>query len=63
VADKIISTMQRPFVLSGREVTVSVSLGLVVQETPGFTTGDLLARADRAMYCAKHAGKNRVIAA
>jgi len=63
VADKIISTMQRPFVLFGREVTVSVSLGLVVQETAGFTTTDLLARADRAMYRAKHAGKNRVIAA
>jgi GGDEF domain-containing protein len=35
----------------------------VVQERGGFNTADLLARADAAMYAAKHAGKNCVIAA
>jgi len=63
VADKIIASLEKPFLLSGREVRVTASLGLVVQQGGGFDTADLLARADAAMYAAKHAGKNRVIAA
>jgi diguanylate cyclase (GGDEF)-like protein/PAS domain S-box-containing protein len=63
VADKIITSLEKPFLLSGREVRVTASLGLVVQERGGFNTADLLARADAAMYAAKHAGKNCVIAA
>jgi PleD family two-component response regulator len=35
----------------------------VLQETGGFERADLLARADAAMYAAKHAGKNQVVAA
>lgn len=63
VADKIIASLRRPFLLSGREVTVTASLGLVIQESGGFNTADLLGRADAAMYAAKHAGKNQVVAA
>jgi diguanylate cyclase (GGDEF)-like protein/PAS domain S-box-containing protein len=63
VADKIVTSLEKPFLLSGREVRVTASLGLVVQERGGFNTADLLARADAAMYAAKHAGKNCVIAA
>jgi diguanylate cyclase (GGDEF)-like protein/PAS domain S-box-containing protein len=63
VADKILASLRRPFSLSGNEVPVTASLGLVIQEKGGFDTADLLARADAAMYAAKHAGKNRVVAA
>jgi len=63
VADKIIASLRRPFSLSGNEVYVTASLGLVIQESGGFDKADLLARADAAMYAAKHAGKNRVVAA
>jgi diguanylate cyclase (GGDEF)-like protein/PAS domain S-box-containing protein len=63
VADNIIASLEKPFALSGREVRVTASLGLVIQQGGGFNTSDLLARADAAMYAAKHAGKNRVIAA
>jgi diguanylate cyclase (GGDEF)-like protein len=38
---------------------ITVSIGLAVSE-PGTTVGQLLARADTALYAAKHAGKNRV---
>jgi diguanylate cyclase (GGDEF)-like protein len=38
---------------------ITVSIGLAVSE-PGTTVGQLLARADSALYAAKHAGKNRV---
>lgn len=63
VADKIIAALRRPFLLSGHEVIVTVSLGLVIQESGGFNTADLLARADAAMYAAKRAGKDQVVAA
>ncbi len=63
VADKIIASLRRPFSLSGNEVHVTASLGLVVQDKSSFDTADLLARADAAMYAAKHAGKNQVVAA
>jgi diguanylate cyclase (GGDEF)-like protein/PAS domain S-box-containing protein len=63
VADKILASLRRPFLLSGKEVPVTASLGLVLQETGGFDRADLLARADAAMYAAKHAGKNQVVAA
>lgn len=38
---------------------ITVSIGLAVSE-PGTTVAQLLARADSALYAAKHAGKNRV---
>jgi diguanylate cyclase len=38
---------------------ITVSVGLAVSE-PGTTVSQLLARADGALYAAKHAGKNRV---
>jgi diguanylate cyclase (GGDEF)-like protein/PAS domain S-box-containing protein len=63
VADKIIASLRRPFLLGGKEVHVTASLGLIIQETGGFDRADLLARADAAMYSAKHAGKNQVVAA
>jgi diguanylate cyclase (GGDEF)-like protein/PAS domain S-box-containing protein len=63
VADKIIASLRRPFSLSGNEVYVTASLGVVIQESGAFNTADLLARADAAMYAAKHAGKDQVVAA
>ena len=38
---------------------ITVSIGLAVSE-PGSTVSHLLARADGALYAAKHAGKNRI---
>jgi diguanylate cyclase (GGDEF)-like protein/PAS domain S-box-containing protein len=63
VADKILASLRRPFSLSGNEVRVTASLGLVIQEKGDFDRADLLARADAAMYAAKHAGKDQVVAA
>jgi diguanylate cyclase (GGDEF)-like protein len=51
-----------PFALpDGTEVTVTASVGCA--STRGGTPDELIARADRALYQAKHAGRNRTLAA
>lgn len=46
---------------SGRRFCVTVSIGVAHLE-PGETADSLTARADKALYAAKHAGRNRVLA-
>ena len=58
VADRILASMQAPFVLAGKEVRVSVSLGVALA-ADGDGVDELLRNADLAMYGAKHGGKNR----
>lgn len=58
VAQRILKAMKPPFHVAGREVRMSVSLGVVLaREGEGIEA--LLRHADLAMYSAKQAGKNR----
>ncbi|MBP2217035.1 diguanylate cyclase (GGDEF)-like protein/PAS domain S-box-containing protein [Arthrobacter sp. CAN_C5] len=59
VAARILSSVNRPFLLDGREFQPSVSLGLAGAEGHPAQAPDLLRRADVAMYAAKRDGKNR----
>ena len=50
-----------PFVLSdGREIAVTVSIGVTALRGQGETIKEFVGRADRAMYNAKQAGRNRI---
>jgi len=61
VAEKILVSMRRPFVLTAATVNVSSSIGVAIYEPGQHTDQDaLVAQADKAMYAAKRAGKNRV---
>jgi diguanylate cyclase (GGDEF)-like protein len=66
VAEKIRRAIENTqFVLTkgGSEwLSVTVSMG-VAETRPGDTPGSILARADRALYASKRAGRNRVTAA
>ena len=61
VAEKILVSMRRPFLLKVGAVNMSTSIGVAIYEPGQHTTQDsLVAHADKAMYAAKKAGKNRV---
>jgi len=50
-----------PLDLEGKRVACTVSIGLAALPGDGNTLDALVARADRAMYLAKQAGRNRVV--
>jgi diguanylate cyclase (GGDEF)-like protein len=50
-----------PFKIDGGNLPVTVSVGVAQAPAPGMNvSGDLVARADEAMYAAKRGGRNRV---
>jgi diguanylate cyclase (GGDEF)-like protein len=59
VAARLMSALQAPFRLSGREFTVAASIG-VAAGAPGMAVEDLLRNADVAMYAAKTQGKGQL---
>jgi diguanylate cyclase (GGDEF)-like protein/PAS domain S-box-containing protein len=61
-AERIRRSLQQPIEVGGREVVVTVSIGIAVGEL-GKASGDLVAAADIAMYQAKNQGKNRCVLA
>ena len=59
VAEKIRSALEKPFVLEGREVRISSSIGVAIYPEDGNDDHELMCRADEAMYRAKLGGRNR----
>ncbi|MFZ2649120.1 MAG: EAL domain-containing protein, partial [Burkholderiaceae bacterium] len=58
VASRIGALMRRPFVLEGREVTLTTSIGIAVYPQDGGDAATLLKHADTAMYHAKRSGRD-----
>ena len=52
---------QKPFALETEEQFVSASFGAALSQDSRCPSGDLIAAADRALYRAKHEGRNRVV--
>jgi diguanylate cyclase (GGDEF)-like protein/PAS domain S-box-containing protein len=59
VAARILEELRPAFSVSGRDVSVSASIGIAVSLTGREPVADLLRDADAAMYRAKAAGKGR----
>jgi diguanylate cyclase (GGDEF)-like protein len=60
VARRIVAALEEPFVLGGREVFVSASVGICMATDTRSTPDDLLRNADTAMFRAKGRGGARV---
>jgi diguanylate cyclase (GGDEF)-like protein len=61
VAKRLLSTTtEQPFKVAGREVNVTVSIGVATKDENTTHLEALVARADQALYIAKHKGRNRV---
>ncbi len=60
VARKLLEAMRQPFLVAGRELRVSASLGLAIGPQDGEDVQTLLKSADTAMYRAKDAGRDRL---
>jgi diguanylate cyclase len=62
IADAVVQALRSPFGVSGHELLLSVSVGLVVTEVGARPLGaaEGLRDVDQALYAAKAAGRNRV---
>ncbi|HEX5786016.1 MAG TPA: PAS domain-containing protein [Burkholderiaceae bacterium] len=58
VAANVLAVLQKPFVLAGKEVFVSCSIGIALYPNDSTVADDLLKFADSAMYFAKRSGRN-----
>lgn len=53
------SRMLIPFHIDGKELRISFSIGIAIHPEDSEDMESLLKSADKAMYCAKHQGRNR----
>jgi diguanylate cyclase (GGDEF)-like protein/PAS domain S-box-containing protein len=60
VGEKLLKTLNEPYLLAGSEYRISGSIGTTVFNGNEESLEDLLKRADLAVYCAKAAGRNRL---
>lgn len=56
VAQRIVAALERPHRVSGRDITISASIGVALGSSDVTDPEDLLRRADFAMYRAKRSG-------
>lgn len=60
IANKILKSFAKPFILDGHEIYTSTSIGISISICPfdNIDAGELVKQADTAMYFAKKSGKN-----
>ena len=58
LADRILAACRTPLLVEGQPLSATVSIGFAFSR-PGITVDELMSNADRAMYRAKHHGKDR----
>ena len=61
VARKVIESISAPFDLEGRALHIGASIGIARYPDDAENKGALLIVADKAMYAAKAAGRNRTV--
>ncbi|MBC7973411.1 MAG: diguanylate cyclase, partial [Myxococcales bacterium] len=60
IADRVLTSLERPIVLGGHDLVVTASIGVARFPEVGGTVDEILKAADSAMYLAKGRGRNNV---
>ncbi len=58
LASRIVETAREPFLIGGKSVSPTVSIGIALYPQHGASIASLAEAADRALYAAKHAGRD-----
>ena len=58
LAERLLTAIRRPATIGGAELTVSCSIG-IAKMAPDESPGDVIQRANEAMYAAKQSGRDR----
>jgi len=58
IAEKLLGIFREPFKIDGRELVLTVSIGIAIYPENGDCASDLLRNSDTAMYQAKALGRN-----
>lgn len=58
VAGKVLETVRRPMHVAGIEIVVTTSIGIAINKAEEITAEALIAKADRALYRIKEAGRD-----
>lgn len=58
LAQRILNELNSPYLINGRLITVTVSIGIAIYPNDGNSGDKLLIKADLAMYKAKNSGRN-----
>ncbi|HXC65411.1 MAG TPA: EAL domain-containing protein, partial [bacterium] len=61
VAEKIIQSINEPYLLQEQSINIGVSIGVALYPEHGKNADDLIKNADTAMYQAKDAGRNTYV--
>jgi len=56
--EQIIRSASQPVAISGRKISLTLSIGIAIFPENGRTTEELLRNADAAMYTVKDSGRN-----
>jgi diguanylate cyclase (GGDEF)-like protein len=59
IAERVLSAFTEPFILAGRTLLITVSIGVSTLRPDTLDIASLISEADYAMYSAKRAGKGR----
>jgi len=60
LGQKLLEAFREPFVVAGQRCQVGLTIGYALSPQDGRDAGDLLKRADAAMYAGKQAGRHRM---
>jgi len=58
IAGKILSEIRRPYLIAGRKMQISTSIGMAIFPHDGRSAETLIKKADQAMYAAKAKGRD-----